>query len=154
MIPVIRFNEFFLELKAEVNETVSKQISNVICSPTEQHLIKKLKDSNGLILAVKMPDSDSNIENSDNFSEANHCIVFLIEKVDPGQYYDSNELAHYASIQETMRKLKELILTHGLNGNICGEETLSKNFRTEWEYQIYGGFNGLSISFDLKDFAL
>jgi len=51
--------------------------------------------------------------------------------------------------------VKEWILNHGLNSSEDdGGETLAKTIRTEWEYQIYGGFNGMSISFDLKDFSL
>jgi hypothetical protein len=155
MIFIQRFNEMLLEVVAEVNTTAGKRIGKVILSPTEQRLVKKLDNVSGLALAVKMPDVDSDIQTIDDYSENNHCLMFLLEKVDPGKFSESEELAHYAAIQKVMQRFKELILERGLNGNACGgEETLSKAFRTEWEYQIYGGFNGMSLSFDLQDFQL
>lgn len=155
MISSTRFYEWLLELQAEVNKDVVEKIDKVILSPTEQHMVKKLKDLSGVILAVKMPDSDSEIQTPDSYAEMNHVVAFLFEKVEPGKHSDAQERQHYNGIQATMRKVKEYILTQGLNGDGCGgDETLAKAFRTEWEYQAFGGFNGLSISFDLKDFEL
>jgi len=130
-------------------------INHILLSPTESHIIKKLSDRKGICLAVKMADSDSNIGSVDNYSEQNHQLFFILEKCGPGDFTDQTEREHYAKMQYITRLVKEYLLNHGLNGIDCGgDETLSKPFHTEWEYQIYGGFNGLSISCDIEDFRL
>lgn len=154
MISILRFDAFISQAVDAVNAFALTQIKSVKLSPTESALIKKLSDTSGLVLAVKFPDADSNISSIDEYNEANHCLLFLLEKVDPGKFSKQKELEHYDNIQKVMQKVKEFILESGLNGSLDEGETLSKPFRTEWEYQIYGGFNGLSISFDLKDFRL
>lgn len=154
MIPLLRYTAFLKGVLESVNTRHEKKINKTIFAPTESSLIKKLSDVSGLVLAVKFPDSDSDISTADDYAEANHCLLFLLEKVDPGKFSATKELEHFEQIQQVMRSVKEMILEAGLNGNIGDDETLSKPFRTEWEYQIFGGFNGLSISFDLKDFRL
>lgn len=181
MIDITRFNEMLLELQSDVNNRIDqsklafkkgywvydalnasvdknsegKQIDHIIISPTEGHIVKKLKDRKGICLAVKMADADSSIESEDNYSEQNHQLFFLIEKCNPADFTDQLEREHYQKMQYVMRLVKEYLKSIGLNGDACGgNETLSKPFHTEWEYNIYGGFNGLSISFDLQDFRL
>lgn len=181
MIDITRFNEMLLELKADVNShidqtglafkkgywvydplsdnaqgtTEGRAIDHIILSPTESHIIKKLSDKKGICLAVKMADADSVIESADNYSEQNHQLFFVLEKCNPGDFTDQTEREHYQKMQLIMRLVKEYMKRIGLNGINCGgDETLSKPFHTEWEYQTYGGFNGLSTGFDLQDFAL
>lgn len=185
MIDIRHFHEMLLQMQAEVNEqlqpgfwtqakslwidggqlmpdatwekapVVGKRIDHIFLSATEAHLTKKISDKSGIVLAVKMPDADSEIRTADDYSENNHCLFFLIEKVNPGSMDDSIERGHYAKIQRIMTLIKDWILAHGLNGSLDdGGETLSKSIRTEWEYQVYGGFNGMSIGFDLRDFSL
>jgi len=181
MIPIIRFNEFLLELQAEVNTLLSKyafifrnnmwvytededailgndkgkQIDTIIISPTESHLIKKIKEATGIVLAVQLAQSDTEAESVDNYSENDNELFFILEKVDPAQFTEQNEQYHYAKLQLVIKLVKEYILSRGMNGNMCGgDETISKPFHTEWEYSIFGGFNGLSISFNLRNFNL
>lgn len=181
MIDITRFNEMLIELKADVNSkfdssklaykngywvydplraggngtTEGRAIDQIILSPTESHIIKKLSDKKGICIAVKMADADSNIETIDNYSELNHQLFFVLEKCNPGDFTDQTEREHYQKMQLITRLVKEYLKSIGLNGIDCGgEETLSKPFHTEWEYQTYGGFNGMSISFDLQDFRL
>lgn len=181
MIDITRFNEMLLELQSDVNNKIDSSrlaykngywvydplhggsegvaegrvIDHIILSPTESHIVKKLKDRKGMCLAVKMADADTKIESEDNYSEDNHQLFFLLEKCNPGDFTDQTEREHYQKMQYVMRLVKEYLKSIGFNGINCGgEETLSKPFHTEWEYQTYGGFNGLSISFDLQDFRL
>jgi len=126
-----------------------------LISPTEQHLVKKIADKKGIILAVKMPDADAQVEDADNYSEMNHQLFFLLEKIDPGSHKDTTETMHYAKMQAIMKLVKEYALEHGLSSVVRdGNELLAKPFKTEWEYQVYGGFNGISVSFDFQDFEL
>lgn len=162
MINLVRFQEFIAEMKAVVNTRLveelpglKKKIDHVHISPTESHLIKKIANKSGVILAVKLAEADSEIESIDSYSEMNHELWFVLEKVDPGIMTDAKELTHYAELQQIMRVVKEYVMEQGLTGNVFGgDETLAKPFHTEWEYQAFGGFNGLSTSFDLQDFEL
>ena len=141
--------------KITVKPVLGKVIDHILISPTESHLIKRLSDKKGIVLAVKMPDADANVEDSDNYSEMNHQLFFLLEKIDPGTHNDTVETAHYAKMQAIMKLVKEYALDHGLSSiTRDGDELLAKPFHTEWEYQVYGGFNGISVSFDLQDFEL
>ena len=49
-----------------------------------------------------------------------------------------------------MEKVKELIKTDITSCSYSYKAP--KNIKTEWEYNIYGGFSGMSIGFDLKDY--
>lgn len=143
------------EQPGEKDPKHGKEIDTVILSATEAHLVKKISDKLGILLAFKMPDADSYIRTADDYAENNHCLLYLLEKINPSNIDEENETFHYAKIQHIMKLIKEWILEHGLNGSEDdGEETLHKTFRTEWEYQVFAGFNGMSIGFDLTDFSL
>jgi len=186
MISLIRFNNFLSELQEFVNEGISddlfvfqdgmwiyngnttdeipvglilegKRIDKIVIASTESNLVKKIKDLSGVILALKMPDADTEMESVDNYWEMNHQLLFLLEKVNDGQLTPDSETFHYAKIQYIMKLVKEYMLSCGLNGwslSESNDETLAKPFHAEWEYNQFGGFNGMSVSFDLKDFSL
>lgn len=185
MISLIRFNQFLLELQSVVNEGIAddlfvykhgmwiyngkvseelnsdnnrgKCIDHIVIAASESNLVKKIKDLSGVILALKMPDADTEMESVDNYCELNHQLLFLLEKVNDGQLTAESETFHYAKIQYIIKLVKEYMLSCGLNGwslSESNDETLAKPFHSEWEYNQFGGFNGMSISFDLKDFSL
>jgi hypothetical protein len=185
MIPINRLYDFLTELQLWVNneisnenwvlsdgvwvdddhwidnghvntkKTLGKVIDSILISPTESHLGKKIKDRAGIVLAVKMPDADTEYESIDNYSEHNHQLWFLLEKINTDSVKDATERMHYTKMQSINRLVKQYIIEHGMNTTYYdGEETLSKPFRTEFEYQVFGGFNGVSTSFDLQDFEL
>jgi hypothetical protein len=165
MIPVNELNEMLIELKAAVNirlfdtdvdfiaPSVNPEIKSIVLSPNEAHLIKTLKDKPGVILAVQLAPSDTDVKNEDNYSEHDNELFYILEKVDPGRMSDKEERNHYAKLQLVMQFVKDYLFERGVNGNVCGgNEKVSKPFHTEWEYQVYGGFNGLSVSFKLENF--
>ena len=76
-------------------------------------------------------------------------LIFLLEKVPSGQQTDEAELQHYARIQRMMRILRDALLE---NDAFCGELRSGDDLLTEWEYDICGGWNGLSIGLDIEDF--
>lgn len=180
MIPISRFTELMMEIQAEVNASMAeelffwdngmwiyrgdgsdggsdtgKSIDFMVISPTESHFVKKVKDLNGIILGVILAPSDTEFQDVDNYAENNNELLFVLEKTDPGRFTDQNELYHYAKLQLVMKYVKEQIIARGMNGNMCGgDETMAKPFHTEWEYNQFGGFNGLSVAFDLKDWSL
>ena len=48
-----------------------------------------------------------------------------------------------------MRILRDALLE---NDAFCGELRSGDDLLTEWEYDICGGWNGLSIGLDIEDF--
>lgn len=185
MISILKVKSFFDDLMTEVNNSIPEElftwkkgvwiytgeasgetpkgatvfgggIDHVEIAATESHLLKKLNGLNGIVLGVKMPDTDGKIDSVDNYSEDNNMLVFVLEKIADGILTKEMELQHYAKLQMVMKLVKEYFLESGMNALMPDDEqpTLSKPFRTEWEFNQFGGFNGLSVSFDLEDFSL
>jgi hypothetical protein len=160
MIEIKSLKILFSEVATEVNAELSADskrfsIQRVIVSPTEKHLVKKLGDKPGVSLAFKMPSIDSVIMDSDNYSEDNKMLFYVIEKIDPGQFTDEQELDHYNAMQRLTSLLKMRLMNRLMGRDFCNEDTeLAKAFHTEFEFQEFGGWNGLSVSFDIKDFNL
>lgn len=158
MIPALRFNDILSNLQSDVNVDLDDSglsIAHIIVAVSDSQIGKKVSGKSGVLLIAKMPSATSDIRTVDDYSEDNQCLIFVLEKQEPSTTTDQKELEHYAKVQRIMRAVKEWIMNHGLNDGQDNEtETLSKPFRTEWENQVYGNFNGLSLSFDLKDFEL
>lgn len=156
MIKLSLLQEQLAEMRAAVNLALKTQkitISEVFLSATESHILKKLADKKGIIVAVKMPDADARIESEDNYSELNHILLYVIEKADISGLTNQGETDMYNKLQTVTAKIKEWFVTRGGDGNLCGSDTkMQQKIRTEWEYNVFGGFYGLSIGFDLLDF--
>lgn len=148
MISILEYREMMLELKERVNAVSETKIDGVAIAVSEKHLVKKLKDSDGLILCSNYPDSTSTGD-KDNYSEQNTMLLFLLEKVPSGQETDEDELLHYASIQRVMQLLKIQLREMDF---ACGDISGAESITTEWEYDVFGGWNGLSIGLKLNDY--
>ncbi|RGN42590.1 MULTISPECIES: hypothetical protein [unclassified Bacteroides] len=150
MIKIKEFREFVADIRGKVNADMENAIAGTIVAVKEEHLIKKLKDKDKLWLCSNFPDADDIVENRDSYNTNNHVLFFLLEKVSSGQQNDEEEAEFYERIQEVMEKVKELIKTDITSCSYSYKAP--KNIKTEWEYNIYGGFSGMSIGFDLKDY--
>lgn len=153
MISIIELRKVFETMVSELNKQNKNKISTMFFSPTEEHFVKRLGESKGIVLAVKLPDSDSEIDDENNYNEQNHCLVYLLEKQDPGRVTNEKELNHYAVIQSLMKDIKTY-LKEVFAFDKVEYIMMSKQFRTEWEYQVKGGWNGMSLTFDLEDYSL
>lgn len=76
-------------------------------------------------------------------------LLFLLKKVPSGQETDEDELLHYASIQRVMQLLKIQLREMDF---ACGDISGAESITTEWEYDVFGGWNGLSIGLKLNDY--
>lgn len=148
MINILRYREILAELKARINARTETHIDGVIIAVSDKHLTKKLRDQTGLFLCSNYPDAESKGE-TDNYRENNRLLLFLLEKVAAGDETEEEEMTHYARIQEVMQVLKEEIREMDF---VCGEISTGKDISTEWEYDVFGGFNGLSIGLNLTDY--
>lgn len=148
MINIQRYREMLVELKERVNKVSRTKIDGTVIAVSEKHLVKKLKDSMGLILCANYPDAVSQ-GNEDNYREQNSLLLFLIEKVPSGQETDEEELLHYARIQQVMQLLKTKLREMDF---FCGEVEGAESMTVEWEYDVFGGWNGMSIGLNLVDY--
>lgn len=150
MIEIKRFKEWLIELKESVNiQTDVAQIDNVAIAVREGHMIRKLKDKRGIILCAKYPDCKTSGD-IDSYTGDNDIVLFLLEKVPSGLQTDEDELTHYAGLQQLMLILRDQLMKAPF---VCNDELQVKSDLTiEWEYDIFGGWNGLSIGFKLQDY--
>lgn len=148
MINIQRYREMLVELKERVNKVSRTKIDGTVIAVSEKHLVKKLKDSMGLILCANYPDAVSQ-GTEDNYRERNSLLLFLIEKVPSGRETDEEELLHYARIQQVMQLLKTKLREMDF---FCGEVDGAESMTVEWEYDVFGGWNGMSIGLNLVDY--
>ena len=150
MIDIKRFREWLVELKESVNEQAEEvQIEGIALAVREGHIIRKLRDRRGIILCAKFPDATVKGD-ADNFTNDNDIVLFLLEKVSSGQLSDEDELSHYAALQQLMVSLRDYLMS---NPSVCDNEMrVVTDLNIEWEYDIFGGWNGLSIGFKLEDY--
>lgn len=150
MIDIKRFREWLFELKESVNEQAKDaMIEGIALAVREGHIIRKLRDRRGIILCAKFPDATVKGD-ADNFTNDNDIVLFLLEKVSSGQLNDEDELSHYAALQQLMVSLRDYLMS---NPFVCDNEMqVTTDLNIEWEYDIFGGWNGLSIGFKLRDY--
>lgn len=160
MIEIKALKVLFSEVAAEVNSELEEDskafaVKSVIVSPTEKHLVNKLKDKAGVVMGIKMPSIDSEIVDADNYSEVNKMLFYVIAKIDPGMQTDDAEIDHYNAMQRLTSLIKNKLTDRLMGREFCNDDAeLARGFHTEFEYQEFGGWNGLSVSFDIKDYDL
>ena len=147
MIPIERFTAWCDSLIQAVNSE-RQQIDGLVMAVKEEHLIKKLKDLKGVQLCVQFPDAVGSGE-QDNETDVHDIFFFLVQKMPAGSMSNDLELARYADLQTTMVELRDEIRRCVACG--CAVTVPGNQYRIEWEYQIFGGFNGISLGFKLED---
>lgn len=150
MIDIVKFREILLELRARTNlASGEERITGVAMAVREGHMIKKLKDKEGIWLCANYPDA-TDTGNTDMHSSQNRVLLFLLEKVASGQHTDEEELLHYARLQRLFLLLRDELRNRE---SYCGEfASNGADMKIEWEYDIFGGWNGLSVSINLEDY--
>lgn len=147
MIPISRFREWCIELMNEVNAD-EKHLSHFVMGVEEGHIIKKLKDRKGVCLCVNYPDAVGSGAD-DNATDVQPLYFFVVEKANPGSQTDDEEMLHYGKLQDIMCLLRGAVRA-AAQQNCIGVE-VDMNDKVEWEYQIFGGFNGLSLGVKVTD---
>lgn len=147
MIPISRFREWCIELMNEVNMR-EVLIKHLVMGVDEGHIVKKIKDKQGVCLCVNYPDAVGS-GTDDNAIDVQSLYFFVVEKANPGSQTDDGEMLHYGKLQDIMRLLRTTLRIFA-QGNCIGVE-IDLNDKIEWEYQIFGGFNGLSMGVKITD---
>lgn len=149
MIDIVRFREFLAELVNLTNaDNDSQPIEGAIIGVHQGHMMKKLKDKCGIWLCANYPDAVL-AGNSDQHSDRNKVVMFLLEKISSGQHTEEEEIQHYAKMQRLFLSLRQHLID---NTASCGQFHSGEAIEQEWEYDIFGGWNGLSIMLNLNDY--
>lgn len=147
MINILQFRELCIELQHKVNAISDSQIDTVVMAVREEHMVKKLQNKLGITLCVSYPDAQSS-GTEDNYTDNQQAFFFVVKRLAPGQLDDETEITTYAELQDIMLNLRDIIREYYSECmNIIPEES----YKIEWEYQIFGGVNGLSMGVTFKN---
>lgn len=147
MINILQFRELCIELQHKVNAISDNPIDTVVMAVREEHMVKKLQNKLGITLCVSYPDAQSS-GTEDNYTDNQQVFFFVVKRLAPGQLDDETEITTYAELQDIMLNLRDVIRDYYSECmNIIPEES----YKVEWEYQIFGGVNGLSMGVTFKN---
>lgn len=150
MIAINDYRQFIAELSAKASENSGVTVNKVRLAVTEDQLINLLKDQPGIVVAGNIPGSD--IHNNGYFWSDGECLIYVLEKMPEDYQGTEREFEEYARVQSLMAAIVRLLTGEDFD-EFCdkGEVDRSRDIIIEWEYNRYGGFNGMSVSFRLKD---
>ena len=152
MIPINDYRQFVSELvnsaktKAEIDDDITIRLA-----VTETQLVNLLKDKAGIVVAGNIPGAE--ISKSSWVQSEGECLIMVLEKMPEDRQGTEAEFESYAKLQQLMIEIVRLLINYSGFGSLCdkGEVDYSRPLVVEWEYNTYGGFNGLSVTFKLKD---
>lgn len=152
MIPINDYRQFIAELinyakqKAEITDDITIRLA-----VTESQLINLLKDLNGIVVAGNIPGAD--LSKSSYFQSEGECLLMVLEKMPEDEQGLESENDRFATLQRLMVEIVRLLTNQDGFDRFCdkGEVDYNRPLHIEWEYNTYGGFNGLSVTFRLKD---
>lgn len=152
MIPINNYRQFVSELvnsakkEAKIDDDIAIRLA-----VTETQLVNLVKDKAGIVVAGNIPGAE--ISKSSWFQSEGECLIMVLEKMPEDRQGTEAEFESYAKLQQLMIEIVRLLINYSGFGSLCdkGEVDYSRPLVVEWEYNTYGGFNGLSVTFKLKD---
>ncbi|SFC43971.1 hypothetical protein SAMN04488493_10742 [Xylanibacter ruminicola] len=152
MIPINDYRQFVSELvnSAKTEAKIDDDIT-IRLAVTETQLVNLLKDKAGIVVAGNIPGAE--ISKSSWFQSEGECLLMVLEKMPEDYQGTESEFESYSKLQQLMIEIVRLLVNYSGFGSLCdkGEVDYSRPLVVEWEYNTYGGFNGLSVTFKLKD---
>lgn len=150
MIAINDYRQFIAELTAAAQQRAGVTVDKIRLAVTESQLVSLLKDQAGIVVAGNIPGFE--ISNNGFFLSTGESILYVLEKTPDDRQGTDWEYGEYARMQQLMGAIVRLLTGEDLQ-ELCdkGETDLSRPIVVEWEYNTFGGFNGLSVSFRLKD---
>ena len=151
MIPLKDYQQFVAELVAKASELCEVRVDKIRLAVSESQLVTLLKDQPGVIVAGNIPGMELSHPVSFWLSEG-ECLLAVLERM-PDDYQGTwREYEEYARLQRLMDQIVRLLIGEDFQ-EFCdkGEVDFSRPLNVEWEYNQYGGMNGLSVTFRLKD---
>jgi hypothetical protein len=158
MIEINLYRQFMVELANRVQvarnneypEAEPVQFAAVVAAVEENQLVTLLGDRQGIILCGNIPGARL-VAGSPVWSEGT-CVLFILEKSPKDRQGTDWEFGRYAVMQQLMSELCKILLGQDAFQMLCQSGTMRVNsLDVGPEYNIYGGFNGWSVSFKLPD---
>lgn len=153
MIPINNYRQFVIELVNYACQATRIEATPAIrLAVTESQLINLLKDQEGIVVAGNIPGAD--ISNGSGwFQSEGECLLMVLEKMPEDYQGTEDEFDRYGTLQQLMVEIVRLLINADGFDRFCdkGMVDYSRPLTIEWEYNTYGGFNGLSVTFRLKD---
>lgn len=151
MIPIKDYQQFVAELVAKASELCEVRVDKIRLAVSESQLVTLLKDQAGIVVAGNIPGMELSYPASFWLSEG-ECLLAVLERMPDDYQGTSRETDEYARLQRLMDQIVRLLIGEDFQ-EFCdkGEVDFSRPLTVEWEYNQYGGFNGLSVTFKLKD---
>lgn len=158
MIEVNLYRQFMAELAAKVAQAFNEEFTptpdisfaKVVPAMNEGQLITLLKDQAGIVLCGNVPGAELT---KGTFIESEaQCILYILEKSPKDRQGSDWEFDRFAVMQHLMSKLCEILMGQDAFMMLCESGQMSvDHLNVEPEYNIYGGFNGWSVTFKLPD---
>lgn len=151
MIPLKDYQQFVAELVAKASELCEVHVDKIRLAVSESQLVTLLKDQPGVVVAGNIPGMELSHPTGFWLSEG-ECLLAVLERM-PDDYQGTwREYEEYARLQRLMDQIVRLLIGEDFQ-EFCdkGEVDFSRPLNVEWEYNQYGGMNGLSVTFRLKD---
>ena len=151
MIPLKDYQQFVAELVAKASELCEVRVDKIRLAVSESQLVTLLKDQPGVVVAGNIPGMELSHPVSFWLSEG-ECLLAVLERMPDDYQGTQRETDEYARLQRLMDQIVRLLIGEDFQ-EFCdkGEVDFSRPLNVEWEYNQYGGFNGLSVTFRLKD---
>lgn len=151
MIPIKDYQQFVAELVAKASELCEVRVDKIRLAVSESQLVTLLKDQAGIVVAGNIPGMELSYPASFWLSEGD-CLLMVLERMPDDYQGTQRETDEYARLQRLMNQIVRLLIGEDFQ-EFCdkGEVDFTRPLNVEWEYNQYGGFNGLSVSFRLKD---
>jgi len=145
MIKIRDFDTYCKHLQNAISE-----IDNYVFAATEDHLVKRISDKTGIILAAVIPSADPDSLSVDNIKENNIAFLFVVKKLDSSSRTPETELILYEQTQKAITNIKKQLLLDKTNyQNFPYLHSLNENsIHTDPEFNIFGGYDGWSISLE------
>lgn len=130
--------------------TGERVIDHVVLAIDDAHLVNLLKDKQGVILCGNIPGFE--LQQYGGMLSTSNCVLFLVEKMSKDLQGSDREFGRYQHLQLIMTEIIRQIDGDYLQQTMCalGLQRIA-DLNIEWEYNIFGGFNGLSLGFRLRD---
>ena len=137
MIKLTDLSNYFDSIKTRV-----ENINNFVLSPAESHVIKRLKDLQGITLVVTYPTASGDGENEDNVKFANTILIWVIYKPEDSSVTPETELADYEKCQNAILEVLSTMNEDRQSGCHLMNRMLDNSVEINPEYNVFGGYNG------------
>ncbi|KAA6320212.1 hypothetical protein EZS27_029990 [termite gut metagenome] len=148
MIQIKEFAQMLQDIRGKINQEFTGKITGTVLSVHPEAMIKKLKDKNGIYLCAGYPSCETDVTDSDSYTGKDFCVLFLLEKTAAGSLTTEEELNFYADMQKIGGRIQEILLSD--NQSCDYGFSTPKKIRFEWEYNTFGGWNGISLGFEIE----